>query len=205
MDVRLWGPDAWNTMHAITYSYPKHSPTAENKRDMTEFFEAIADVLPCFECRKHFKSMLRRYPITEHLGTRHDLTRWLVDRHNDVNRRLGKPIVDYAFVDAKYSDYGNVCPMNSAPNGESNALFDASQINAMREELKERKKIRKILNMVETILFFIALFMFIGVIAVLYKSSGRTPKGIELTLDKKRISTGSDPFTDGGVGGDPVS
>lgn len=186
MDVRLWGPDAWNTMHAITYSYPKDNPTSEEKRDMREFFEAIADVLPCFECRKHFKSMMRKYPVVEHLSSRRDLTRWLIDRHNDVNRRLGKPTVDYEFVDSKYSDYGNVCPMSAASLSsvtppqknqqadEQEASYSAADyaslnLNNLLENLEERRKLKRILNMVETVMVFIALGLFIGLVVLMYK------------------------------------
>lgn len=109
MDVRLWGPSAWETMHAVTFVYPIENPTDEEKRAMIRFFYTFADVLPCYRCRKHFKELLMTHRIEDNLENRDQLTRWLVARHNDVNRRLGKPIVSYNFVKSKYDDYKHKC------------------------------------------------------------------------------------------------
>lgn len=109
MDVRLWGPSAWETMHAVTFTYPEQNPTEEEKDAMRRFFYSIADVLPCYRCRKHFKELLMTHRLEDNLHNRDQLTRWLVARHNDVNRRLGKPIVSYDFVKSKYDDYKHKC------------------------------------------------------------------------------------------------
>ncbi len=109
MDVRLWGPSAWETMHAVTFVYPEQNPTAEEKEAMIRYFYASAEVLPCFKCRKHFKELLMTHRMEDNLENRDQLTRWLVARHNDVNQRLGKPIVSYDFVKSKFDDYRNKC------------------------------------------------------------------------------------------------
>lgn len=118
MDVRLWGPSAWETMHSITFTYPDKNPTEEEKEAMVRFFYSIADVLPCYRCRKHFKESLLTHSIEDNLQNRDQLTRWLVARHNDVNQRLDKPIVSYDFVKSKYDDYKNKCNYLDIKDGQ---------------------------------------------------------------------------------------
>lgn len=108
LDVRIWGPEAWNFMHAITFAYPKSNPTTEDVNNTRNFFKYVGKVLPCLICRKHFDIMLEKYPPD--LQNQETLTRWLVDRHNDVNKRLNKPILSYEFVQKKFEDMQNICP-----------------------------------------------------------------------------------------------
>jgi len=38
LDVRIWGPEAWNFMQAVSFSYPKWNPTTQDKNDLRNFF-----------------------------------------------------------------------------------------------------------------------------------------------------------------------
>lgn len=51
----------------------------------------FAKLFPCSECGHHFSEMLKRSPPPRK-GTVEDLERWLCERHNEVNMRLGKPL-----------------------------------------------------------------------------------------------------------------
>jgi hypothetical protein len=93
IDPALWGPDMWNTLHYITFSYPE-TPSKTEIENMRAFLTNIGKVLPCEKCRYHYASNLQKYPLTDVvLGSRYKLISWLVDVHNDVNKRTGKPIV----------------------------------------------------------------------------------------------------------------
>jgi hypothetical protein len=119
LDVRIWGPEAWNFMHAVTFSYPKSNPTTEEQNNTRNFFKYVGNVLPCLTCRYHFALMLEQHPPD--LQNRETLSKWLVDRHNDVNKRLNKPTLPYDFVIKKYEDMQNTCPSkeSSCPAKES--------------------------------------------------------------------------------------
>ena len=73
---------------------------------MLAFLRSVGEVLPCRTCRAHY----RRYVAT-HLAAgvaapalldRESLGRFVVDLHNDVNRRLHRPTMDYEAVHRMY-------------------------------------------------------------------------------------------------------
>lgn len=127
MDTRIWGPAAWKFMHTVTFNFPDR-PTELDKRKTVYFFQALANVLPCEVCQGHFRKELEKNPIAAHLGSRDALSRWLVDLHNEVNKRLGKPTLDYEFVKDQYDSYRGTCVIKggSCPLG-STALSKKSE------------------------------------------------------------------------------
>lgn len=163
MDVRLWGPDFWNSMHAVTFAYPENNPSAEERVNMYRYFWAVAYVLPCVQCRVHFVKMLKNYPVERHLGSRKELTRWLIDRHNDVNKRLNKPVVSYEFVEAKYGDYSNTCKSSSIGNSNN------SQQQQLLFEVTPMQK-----TVILSVLAMLGVFMFALLLYLLFfaKSGG---------------------------------
>jgi len=110
MDVRFWGPQFWASMEFVAFNYPT-DPTQQDRKNMRNFFSAVAQVLPCQSCREHFQQLLKDYPVENHLDTREALTKWLVEAHNRVNERLGKPRVPYTVVADKYQQFRGTCEM----------------------------------------------------------------------------------------------
>ncbi|KAI8058190.1 ERV/ALR sulfhydryl oxidase domain-containing protein [Syncephalis plumigaleata] len=47
---------------------------------------------PCGDCADHLREEIRRHPPD--VASRITLSEWLCQTHNEVNRRLGKPIFD---------------------------------------------------------------------------------------------------------------
>lgn len=90
LSPQIWGPLFWMTIHIVALGYPK-KPTYGDKKAAKEFFESLQYLLPCSECRGHFRELLVKNPITPHLDRRDDLFKYTVMLHNDVNKRLGKP------------------------------------------------------------------------------------------------------------------
>lgn len=95
-----WGPPYWKVAHAVTFLYPEANPTREDKQHVLEFFRVFPHILPCGICGGHFLETIETaHPLNEQvLSSRATLTRWLVDLHNTVNRRLNKPEVPYEQV-----------------------------------------------------------------------------------------------------------
>lgn len=99
--VAEWGPAAWKFLHAVTFAYPDVPTLAEQLAAEQLFTTCLRTLLPCQRCREHFDSELRAHPPDTR--SRATLSAWLVDLHNRVNLRLGKPTVTYAQAEAAYS------------------------------------------------------------------------------------------------------
>lgn len=91
----VWGPIFWHTIHITALGYPQ-KPSYAQKRAAKEFYEALAQLIPCPVCREHYQQHLQIAPISPHLDRRDDLFRWTVELHNRVNETLGKPRVTEA-------------------------------------------------------------------------------------------------------------
>ena len=97
----FWGPHGWIFLHSITFNYPKN-PTNNDKMKYKNFFESIGDILPCEKCSINYKEHIRNHPINNHLNTKSQLIKWLIDIHNMTNQELNKPILSYEEVMYEY-------------------------------------------------------------------------------------------------------
>lgn len=112
-DPNFWGPALWNSLHTMTFHYPDQ-PSETDQRHYSEFFHSLQHVLPCENCRQHFgRALTQTHPLQPALKNQETLTRWLVDLHNSVNVRLGKPVVSYESVKEKYDAIRGKCPTNT--------------------------------------------------------------------------------------------
>jgi len=112
MDVRFWGPHFWATMEFVAFHYPVN-PSEEDKTDIKNFYNSLIKILPCNTCQEHFQKLLVKFPLDNHLSSRDELTRWLVEAHNRVNDRLGKPRIQYSVVHDKYEQMKGTCEMGN--------------------------------------------------------------------------------------------
>lgn len=93
-----WGEPFWQVAHAVTFAYPEN-PTEDDQSRIVAFLKLFPHLLPCSICGAHFVEMLGNNPPTRDvLKSTETLSRWLVDRHNEVNVRLNKSELDYADV-----------------------------------------------------------------------------------------------------------
>lgn len=89
-----WGRCAWTLLHCVSFAYPL-APTTEEKENTLKFVHGLRDVLPCPTCKEDFKEMLRVNPLERHLNSREAFARWTNGVHNQVNEKLGKPLVSF--------------------------------------------------------------------------------------------------------------
>lgn len=116
MDTLFWGPGLWVALHSMTFDYPEN-PSLEDKQRYRAFFHTLKYVLPCGTCRAHYtEGIEKKMPIEPALKNRDTLSRWLVDFHNSVNQRLGKPIVSYESVKEKYNMMRGQCQITTDEN-----------------------------------------------------------------------------------------
>lgn len=103
MHPEIWGPSGWIFLHTITFNYPIN-PTPEQKMKHKELFENLAYTLPCARCAQHYSQNLKKYPLDKALETRDTFIHWLIDIHNEVNKKNNKKIYSYDEVKKIYKD-----------------------------------------------------------------------------------------------------
>lgn len=86
-----WGSSTWILLNCISMTYPK-TPTEQDKKKYGRFLKSLRDVLPCSICRKSYTTWLKESP--PRLDDRKQFIYWMIDTHNYVNKRLGKPVMN---------------------------------------------------------------------------------------------------------------
>lgn len=71
-------------------------------QDDTIWIAAFGASLPCGDCKSHWLEMLKRTP-----PDRSRYFAWSVDRHNEVNARIGKPILTEAAARSLWNEPGD--------------------------------------------------------------------------------------------------
>lgn len=98
-DPRLWGPKFWFTLHTISVFYPE-KPNQHEMASAINLFDSLTYLLPCETCKTHYKAMLDLDPVRNHVGSRNELVRYVLNLHNSVAARIKKPTYTYAqFID----------------------------------------------------------------------------------------------------------
>ena len=95
-DSEHLGRATWTFLHATAAYYPdKPSPTQR----MIMLLRSLPVLYPCGWCAKDIGEDIEKYPpdVSSHVS----LSRWLCERHNAVNVKLGKEIFNCAKVDER--------------------------------------------------------------------------------------------------------
>ncbi|TEB38050.1 hypothetical protein FA13DRAFT_719092 [Coprinellus micaceus] len=93
------GRATWKLMHTMTLRFPK-KPTQDEREALNSYFHLMSRLYPCGECAAEFQQLLKRFP--PQTSSRLAASQWLCALHNEVNKRLHKPIFDCAHVDSTY-------------------------------------------------------------------------------------------------------
>lgn len=102
------GPHVWNVLHQIGAQYPE-TPTRSDKIDTRNIIKGIVNrALPCRECvddaNERFKNL--------DYSNRKTLYQTICESHNQVNKKLNKPVVDCSQTLKLMED----CPTCSIPS-----------------------------------------------------------------------------------------
>ena len=130
LSIDIWGPKAWGFLHACSFTYPD-KPSDEDRIHMYNLLNSLGYVLPCTICRKHFKEMFTEFikgPTSHIFDNRLQVSKWLVDAHNEVNIRNGKEKMAYEDVEKLYVKSSSVCSLNNYQDEHS--VFVKGAFNA---------------------------------------------------------------------------
>lgn len=119
MNPEIWGPGAWTFLHTVTFNYPKN-PSDIQKRNYKDFFENLQNILPCPKCANHYGHNLNKFSLDDALESKDKLIKWLIDIHNEVNRKNNKKIYNYKEV---IQIYDNLYSNNNRFNLNSKKIF----------------------------------------------------------------------------------
>jgi len=94
-----WGEHLWAFIHTVTIiDFENNEPHVQRVLDS---LRAVPAVIPCCLCRTHYENAITNLNIN--LNEPMCLFRWSVNFHNEVNAKLGKPLVTYEEALEKWS------------------------------------------------------------------------------------------------------
>jgi len=83
-----WGPKTWFFLESAAMGYPL-SPTDDEKTSAKNLLVSLKDLLPCENCRIHYKQYIDKYTpqLDNIVKDRDTLITFINDLHNDVRKR----------------------------------------------------------------------------------------------------------------------
>ena len=112
-DTVEWGPLFWPILHGLAERAGNlRDPFAQNdeQTEWPRFLLAVADVLPCPNCRQHYLKWIEDNPFAPfkklpYSQIREWIRLWLFNLHNNINDRNGKPLFAYEDLTPTYRDF----------------------------------------------------------------------------------------------------
>ncbi|KEZ43597.1 hypothetical protein SAPIO_CDS4524 [Scedosporium apiospermum] len=98
-DVETLGRSSWTVLHSIAAAYPE-TPSTSQQSDLLGFVHLFAKLYPCWTCAEDFQTYIAR--TRPQVGSRSEFGLWLCDAHNDVNKKLGKPVFDCSLWEQRW-------------------------------------------------------------------------------------------------------
>ncbi|KAF9269093.1 FAD-dependent thiol oxidase [Marasmius fiardii PR-910] len=102
-DVEQLGNATWTFLHTTAAYYPER-PTPNQRANMLSLIRAIPILYPCSHCANDFGQDIKVNPPD--VSSRAGLSKWLCQRHNEVNVKLGKKTFDCGLekLDERWKD-----------------------------------------------------------------------------------------------------
>lgn len=67
-------------------------PSEDDSLALKSYIQLFARLYPCGDCASHFQKLIKKYP--PQVGSRNSAAGWACFVHNEVNKRLEKPLFD---------------------------------------------------------------------------------------------------------------
>ena len=100
----------WTSLHTTSFYIDQQAnDNVEAQQAFVDYVNNINLLLPCTNCAEHVTTYLSNNPLPTpgtYSSASFPFARWVVDLHNDVNRRQGKPVVAFETARAHYVDDG---------------------------------------------------------------------------------------------------
>lgn len=102
-DTTLLGRSTWTFLHTTAAYYPLRAPE-HTQRNMINLLSSLSFLYPCIPCAEDFQEKVKESPPD--VTGREALSRWLCERHNEVNEKLGKErfSCDWSSLNTRWKD-----------------------------------------------------------------------------------------------------
>ena len=116
--IDIWGPNLWGAMHSLSFTYPADCESGcEHRKAFHSFLKSLKTLLPCAKCKNHyttwFNKNITRGEQSEIFDSRENLSRALIDLHNDVDKRLNKTQLSFDEAKQKYMRSSVSCKLDN--------------------------------------------------------------------------------------------
>ena len=102
-----WGSGLWSFLHIMSFA------KIDNPLKIQQFMVSLGHILPCPRCRRHYETYIRENGIP----TKNNISKWLVDLHNVINKAQGKPTISFTMASKMWSQKGrDECGCESSKN-----------------------------------------------------------------------------------------
>ena len=64
------------------------------------FVKLFSKLYPCWVCAEDFQAYIKKDPVKA--GSRSEFGNWLCGAHNEVNKKLGKPVFDCSLWEERW-------------------------------------------------------------------------------------------------------
>jgi hypothetical protein len=103
INPKIWGPPMWDSLFYIAFSYPEINPSKIEKENIYNYLISIGEILPCENCRIHFRNNLKENPLTEQiLASRKNIILWLLSIKNNISISKQESEMTYDMIINKY-------------------------------------------------------------------------------------------------------
>ena len=95
-----WGPRVWYYLHNTAAYYARNGPYSKKQIDaLVEWMKMMHILIACKKCKYWYKKYILPQDLYSICSDSRLFFRFLIDVHNQVNRKLNKPITDYEIVE----------------------------------------------------------------------------------------------------------
>jgi hypothetical protein len=112
-DPKFWGPSYWFNLHISAAHYPLHPSPIMKERTKGRIL-AIPFEIICIGCKPHACAYIEqhRHRLDKIVSSREELFKFYCDFHNEVNKRYGKPVIEWQDAMKMYTGSGTVTTMS---------------------------------------------------------------------------------------------
>jgi hypothetical protein len=110
-DASEWGPLLWTILHGLAEHAGKLvTPiyAEEERHNWIAFFKLTSEIIPCHNCKEHFRIYLKEHPVDSLRRMpanqiRDYVRHWFWEVHDWVNMTLSKPTFQEADLEGTYA------------------------------------------------------------------------------------------------------
>ena len=131
-----WGPSIWYLFHTLSFKIKEEEFTGI-RVELLDTIKVICKNLPCPSCAQHATMYMQRLDYNS-IQSKEDFKRFFFNFHNDVNKRLEKPIFTLEDLDNKY---GSANTLNIIKNFMQVFQYKSQSFNMIANDMQRQRQI----------------------------------------------------------------